>query len=246
MKLRLVWLGLAAFLLAMITVLPVRWIAWLAPAQVKCTTWAGSVWRGECRGLVVRQEGQSLDADLLSWKLHPASLLRLSIKSDFSVRNAQGTGSGVAEIGRNGLMVVEELDVSTLFDRRLATMLPVGWKGQLETRNLTVRMKGNKLQTLSGEINLRDFSDARGTSFGSYRLVFPPAAAPPFAGRITDTNGPLEIAASLTISADRRWQLDGLITPRRDAPAELRSNLELLSAPDASGRYRLLSEGTFR
>jgi hypothetical protein len=63
---------------------------------------------------------------------------------------------------------------------------------------------------------------------------------------LTDTGGPLEVAADVTISADRRWQLDGLITPRPDASTELRSRLDILAAPDANGAHRLQSEGTFR
>jgi hypothetical protein len=50
----------------------------------------------------------------------------------------------------------------------------------------------------------------------------------------------------VTIHGDRRWQLEGLITPRLDASQELRSRLEILGAPDSSGRYRLSSEGTFK
>jgi hypothetical protein len=243
---RLIWLGLAAFLLALVAVLPMRWVAGMVPKQVHCDSWTGSVWRGQCRGLVVRHGGPELAVEQLRWKLHPASLLRLVVKADFSVRTAQGTGSGVAELGRQGFMAVDNLAVSAVFDRRLATMLAEGWKGQLEARRLALRMQGNTLQAMSGEIELRDFNDGRGAGFGSYRAVFAPAAAPPFTGRITDIGGPLEVVASVIISADRQWKLDGLITPRPDASANLRSKLELLAAPDASGRYRLQSEGSFK
>jgi hypothetical protein len=168
------------------------------------------------------------------------------IKADFNARTAQGTVSGVAEAGRGGRMAVEALAVSAVFDRRLATMLAEGWNGQLEGKDLAVRVHGNTLQALSGQIELRDFKDAQGAHYGSYRLVFPPADGPPFTGTITDTGGPLAVTASVTISADRRWQLDGLITPRADASQQLRSRLHVLGAPDVSGGHRLLSEGSFR
>jgi hypothetical protein len=246
MNLRLVWLGLAAFLVAVLVVLPSRWMAWALPAQVQCATWTGSVWRGQCTGLTVQQARAPLEIQTLRWKLHPLSLLRLAVKADFSARTAQGTVSGVAKLERQGRMAVEDLAVDALFDRRLATMLAEGWSGQLEARNLTLQMQGNTLQALSGEVVLRDFKDAQGATFGSYRLVFPPADAPPFAGTITDSGGPLAVEATVTISADRRWQLDGLITPRSDASPELRSRLAILAAPDTNGGHRLLSEGTFK
>jgi hypothetical protein len=243
---RLVWLGLAAFLVAVLVMLPANWLASLLPAQVQCASLTGSIWRGQCSGLTVQQEGAPLAIQTLQWKLHPLSLLRLAVKADFTVRTGQGTGSGLAEVGRNGLLAVEHLQATAVFDRRLATMLAEGWNGQLEAKDLTVRMQGNTLLALSGEIELRDFKDAQGAPFGSYRLVFPATEAPPFTGTITDSGGPLAVAARLTISADRRWQLDGVITPRSDASQQLRSRLEFLAAPDANGGHRLQSEGTFK
>lgn len=246
MNRRLFWLGFTAFLLAVLVVLPAQWMTWLLPAQVHCASWTGSVWRGQCNDLTVEQGSAPLEIQMLHWKLHPLSLLRLALKADFNLRTAQGTVSGVAELGRKGQLAVENLTASAMFDRRLATMLAEGWNGQLEARNLTVKMQGNTLLALSGEIDLRDFKDARGAPFGSYRLVFAPTDAPPFTGTITDNGGPLAVKGAVTITADRRWQLDGLITPRADAPQELRSRLEILAAPDASGGHRLQSEGTFR
>jgi hypothetical protein len=243
---RLAWLGVAAFLLALVAMLPVRWIAWMLPAQVQCAKWSGSVWRGQCTGLVVQQGGPALTAEMLRWSLHPASLLRLTIKATINVRTEQGTGSGVAEVGRNGRLAIEDLAVSALFDRRLATMLAEGWKGQLETKDLTVRLQGNTLQALHGEIALVDFMDAQGAPLGSYRLTFPRAATPPFKGMLNDTGGPLAFSAAVTIHGDRRWQLEGLVTPRPDASQALRNRLEILGPADSSGRYRLSSEGTFK
>jgi hypothetical protein len=246
MNLRLLWLGFAAFLLAVIVVLPAKWMAWMLPPQVQCASWKGSVWRGQCTGLTVAQAGAPLEVESLQWTLHPLSLLRLAVKADFNLRTAQGTMSGVAELGRKQRLAVGNLTANAVFDRRLATMLAEGWNGQLEARGVAVKMQGNTLQELSGELVLRDFRDARGASFGSYRVAFVPVPASPFTGTITDSGGPLAVAGTVTISADRRWELDVFITPRPDASEELRSRLQFLAAPDASGRHRLQSEGTFR
>ena len=246
MNLRLLWLGFAAFLLAVIVVLPAKWMAWTLPAQVQCASWTGSVWRGQCSGLTIQQAGTPLEIQRLQWKLHPLSLLRLAVKADFNLRTAQGTVSGVAELGRRQRLAVEGLTANALFDRRLATMLAEGWNGQLEAKAVALSLQGDTLRALSGELLLRDFKDARGAPFGSYRLAFAPADAPPFTGTITDSGGPLAVAGTVTISADRRWELDVLITPRPDASQELRSRLQFIAAPDASGRHRFQSEGTFR
>lgn len=247
MKLRLAWLGIAAFLLALIVVLPVKWIAGFLPAEVRCQQWTGTIWHGECAQLVVLQGKQSpLQADLLRWKLKPSALLRLAINADLQVRTPQGSGSGGVELGRNGRVAVEGLAANALFDRRLAAMLAAGWNGQLQAQDVSLRMQGMQLQALSGQLTLRDFNDGRGGALGSYRLTFAPVAAPPFAGALKDDGGPLEVNAALTITADRQWTLDGKIRPRPEAPEQLRRQLEYLGAADASGRYPLSMSGTFK
>ncbi len=247
MKSRVVWLGLAAFLLALIIVLPASWIAGFLPPQLHCAAWSGSVWRGQCSGLAVQQAGaEPLQIERLHWKLQPAALLRLSLRATFDLRTSQGTASGQVELGRNGRMALQDVSVAAQFDRRLATMLAAGWTGQLEGQHLVMRVQGNVLQALSGELALHDFNDGRGGSFGSYRLQFPPVEAPPFAGALQDTGGPLEVTASLTISADRRWRLEGLVAARPGADRGLQTRLDYLGAPDANGRRRLAAEGSFR
>jgi hypothetical protein len=247
MKSRVVWLGVAAFVLSLLFVLPARWIAGLLPQQVHCAAWSGSVWRGQCAGLAVQQpDSTPLSIELLRWKLHPAALLRLSVRADFDLRTAQGTANGRFEMGRNGRMALQEVSATATFDNRLATMLARGWTGQLEAQHLAVSLRGKQLLALSGELSLRDFHDGRGGALGSYRLRFPPTTAPPFVGALQDTGGPLELAASLTIGGDRHWLLDGQITPRPSAPDALLRSLDYIGAPDASGRRHLAVEGSFK
>jgi hypothetical protein len=247
MKSRVVWLGLAAFLLAMVVVLPMRWIAGALPAQLHCNAWSGSVWHGQCSGLTILQPGQEpLPIELLQWKLHPLALFRLSLRADFSVRTAQGTGSGTAELGRNGRIGLENVSAVATFDRRLATMLAPGWTGQLTAEKLAVRVQGNQLQALSGDLTLRDFNDGRGGALGNYALRFAPVSAPPFVGVLKDIGGPFEVGASLTIQSNRQWRLDGKLAARSGAPASLMKSMEILGAPDAAGRYPLVVEGSFK
>lgn len=239
-------LGLAAFLLTLLALLPVRFVASWLPSNVQCASWQGSVWRGQCTDLQVMIPGAApLQAERLVWKLRPLSLLRLKLRAWIDVRTALGSGSGEVEVGRGGYMAVEDLSAAAVFDRRLATMVPAGWSGQMQARQLVLRLQGNQLQGLSGELQLHDFHDDRGSSYGAYTLSFAAVESPPFVGILKDAGGPLSVAASLTVTGDRRWQLDGTVAPRGDAAA-LRRQLELLGAPDGNGRYPLRAEGSFK
>jgi hypothetical protein len=247
MKTRLIWLGLAAFMLALVVVLPARWLAGLLPPELHCAAWRGSVWNGQCSGLTVLQAPEPpLQVEQVNWKLQPSALLRFILQADFDVHTLQGTSSGQIELGRNGHVALQDVTVTAQFDRRLATLVPAGWIGQLQAQHLTIRLQGKQLQALSGEVELRDFNDGRGGALGSYRLLFPPSTPPPFIGALQDIDGPLEVKASLTISADRRWVLDGTVAARPGAAPTLQRQLDILGAPDANGRRRLGAEGSFK
>lgn len=245
MKLRTILLGLGAFLLALLVVLPVGWLAPLLPAQVQCAAWRGSIWRGQCTGLTLAVAGPTpLQFDALRWTLHPAALLRLTLHADFQLAYPQGSASGQVEVASGERLLLQNVTLQAPFDRRLVSMLPPQWTGQLDARQVAMRLHGKVLQALSGDVQLRNLNDGRGGALGSYRLVFTPQPVAPFRGTLQDTGGPLAVAASLTIAADRSWVLDGTVAAR-DGTSAISRNLDLLGPPDASGRRPLSAAGTF-
>lgn len=247
MRWRLLLLGLAAFLIALLTVLPASWVAALAaPPQVQCGRWSGSVWRGDCQGLVFTPpNAPPVTLDSFRWRLQPAALLRLAVRADFALVQADGTAQGRIEL-RRGRILLGDAQVRTLLDKRLLGALPPGWHGQLDARELQLDLEGNTLHALSGNVLLHDLQDARGNPLGSYRLVIAPATAAPFRGTLADEGGPLQLSGEVVLEADRSWMLEALATPRPDADPGLRRQLELLGGADASGRHRISVAGSFR
>lgn len=246
MKLRTILLGLGAFLLALIVVLPVRWVAKLLPAQVQCAGWRGSVWNGQCSGLRFALPGATpVKLETLRWKVHPQALLHLALNADFQVSDPEGSATGLLELGVHGRMKLQNVSFQAPFDRRFAPMLPVGWTGRLEARNLDLQLNERQIEGVAGELQLRNLDGGRAGQLGSYRLVFAPKPAAPFIGALQDTGGPLAVAASLTIAADRAWVLEGTVATRASAGETLRRSLDMLGAPDASGRRSLSAAGSF-
>lgn len=247
MRWRLVLLGVAAFLIALFTVLPARWVAALAaPPQVQCGSWSGSVWRGACQGLVLTPpNAPPVTLESFRWQLHPGALVRLAVRADFALSETDGTAQGRIEL-RHGRIRLSDTQVRARLDQRLLGALPPGWHGQLDARGLQLDLEGKTLHALSGNVLLHDLQDARGSRLGSYRLVIAPVPAAPFRGVLTDEGGPLQLNGEVTLEADRSWMLEALATPRPDADPGLRRQLELLGGADASGRYRLSVAGSFR
>ncbi len=212
----MVLLGVAAFLVAMLVVLPARWVGGMLPPAAQCMEWRGTIWRGHCARLTIQVPGQQpITLESASWRLHPLRLLR-----------------GVAARAQ--------------LDPQFPGGLPAGWRGRLEMQALDLDWQRNQLQRLQGELRFFDLRDERGREIGSYQASFPAAAAPPFKGQLTDLGGPLELRATVELSVERNWSLNGTVMTRGGDDGGFRRYLEALGAPDASGRYPLSATGTFK
>lgn len=242
---RLLLLGVAAFLLALVIVLPVRWVAPLLAPAVRCAAWRGSVWHGQCNGAQVATGAQPLALDLVEWKLQPLALLRLAVAAQVRVTSQAGSGEGRIEVRAGGALSARDVAASWRITPQTASVLPPGWQANIQARGLAVKLAGPTLRELAGEIRLQDIADTRGRKLGSYRLTFPAGSAAPFTGELSDDGGSLEVRAKLIVQADRGWQLDGTVLPRDAAARALESQLAMLGPRDAGGRYRLALSGSF-
>lgn len=240
-------LGLAAFLLVLLASFPARWAASFVPAAVQCGAWAGSIWRGQCRGLVLSDGGKQLmRLDALSWQLRPMSLLRLAPAARIHGAWPGGETIGEVRVSSSGQFSVRGMSGRTALDRSFFGAMPAGWRAQLEIRDFDIDWRAGHIGLIAGELLVGELVDARGTALGSYRLSFPPGGTAPFSGTLVDTGGPLEVDAKLELTADQSWTLDGRMRTRNQGDAALNRALDMLSFADASGWRRLSAAGQFR
>jgi hypothetical protein len=242
---RIVLLGVCAFLLALIAVLPARWAAGLLPPDVQCANWRGSIWRGQCLTLTIAQQPRPAIIDTLQWKVRPASLLRLTLAAEVTLTWAKGDANGELELRRGGLLTLRDVSARALLDRELLGALPRGWRGRLDASGVQLGLQDRTVRLLAGEMLLQDLTDASGVALGSYRLAFPASAQAPFPGQLQDMGGPFEVQASIRIAADRSWELDGTVAARSAEAHMFDRQLELLGPADAAGRRHLSAAGSF-
>lgn len=243
---RLLGLGLAAFLLALLVVFPASWMGGLLPPAVQCENWAGSVWRGQCRGLAL-QDGEKvvMRLDALQWKLRPAALLRLKLAAQFESRWPQGDAAGDVAVSPGGAIEVRGMSGRSVLDKRFFGAMPAGWQGNIDIGDFDLDWHQGVIGRLSGQLMVTNLADARGTALGSYRLEFPDGPAP-YNGQLTDAGGPLEVNAQLQLTQEQSWSLEGRMRTRDAGDARLNRALDMLSSPDATGWRRLSAAGQFR
>lgn len=240
-------LGLAAFLLALLIVLPASWVAAALPESVQCAAWSGSVWRGQCRDLALGNGDKVvMRLSTLRWRLRPAALLRMRLAAQFQSSWPQGETAGEVLLAPGGGIQVRDMSGRSQLDQRFFGAMPAGWQGHVDLRDVALDWRAGIIGRIGGTLLISDLVDRRGTALGSYRIAFTDSATPPFTGQLTDTGGPLELEAGLTLTADQSWTLEGRMRTRDRTNASLNNTLDMLSAADASGWRRLSLEGQFR
>ena len=247
MSRRALLLGLLAFVVALVVVLPARWIGGMLPPDVRCGDWRGTLWRGRCRQLTIEApDMQAVTLGSAEWTLHPLPLLSARLAAEVVLTDTRGDATGHVELTRKGLLVLRDVSARALFSPDVPSGLPPGWSGRVEVDQLELELQQEQLLHLQGELRFFDLRDDRRRELGNYMVSFPPAEAPPFRGELSDTGGPFELRGALELTDDRRWTVEGTLRPRPGADPALTSYLAFLGAADSSGRYPLSIEGSFR
>ncbi|MEO0998901.1 MAG: type II secretion system protein N [Pseudomonadota bacterium] len=201
-------------------------------------TVSGTVWSGSLRSLDVA--GKTIAP--VAWQLQPAALLGGELRGDLSARAGSSVLTTALSISGAERVVVSGLTI----DAELAdfpewsTVGPVGGRLIADVASATIE---NALPVaVTGEAALEGltYTFDRSYQLGDYALE----CREPVVCDVRDTAGPLELAATLTVGADRRFVLDGRLRARPDAPVELSRLVRALGRTDAEGYYIVNLTGT--
>lgn len=242
--------GVFAFFFFLISQAPAALVVHLMPEIDRLQLYApsGTIWDGRVEQI---QAGPLL-AGPLDWTLKPSRLLLARADADVELKIESGYVNGRVIAGMNGGLHVpradgQKLDLATfapLFgqprnivdgigafqarDVRVAGMVPQSGEIDLRVFDLEMRLMGrHELGTFSGE--------ARGEN-GQFDLTF------------TDVGeeGPFDLDGTVDYNApERRYELEGTIRAREQAPRNLASALQYMGEPDENGRYAFRFQGRF-
>jgi hypothetical protein len=222
--------------------------AWIAPrlgaAPVTLAGVQGQLSQGRAAQVLVRN--QPLIGDL-GWNLQALQLLlgRLSVKLD-------GGRDGSLVDGR---VFVVPSGTITLQDFRAAmplrgafaaagqSFVPV--EGQVAVDIQTLQVREQWPTQAQGVVRVQGLNWKLGREavpLGDYEVLVDTGTGG-ISGDIRTVGGPLEVAGTVKLDAERRYELQLRLRPKPNAPAMLPNLVRSLGAPDAEGWYRLQRKG---
>jgi Type II secretion system (T2SS), protein N len=244
--------ALAVLTVAVIAV-PASLVTRFLPPFINAQDFSGSLWHGSAGRIAVNGR----DAGAVEWRLHPWSLLRLTVSADLHWVKVGFVADGSADVNREGFALHDiegDGPVEDLADMGVAA----GWHGMASFK--FTQLKGvfaggaATLVSAVGDVSVSKIAYAQiadGVDLGGYVLHVPDGAITPDAdatAELNDTGGPLEVHATIHFSAkDHTGILSGTVKERAGAPPALLAqidNLTLLRPRDGQGRVPVELEFT--
>jgi general secretion pathway protein N len=231
---RAILLVVLLFVATLLIRLPAAVLPPLLPPGIECAGPEGTLWTGSCAEL--RAQGVTVNG--VGWHLHPLSLLRLTPQLDVTSADPRLTGSAQVQASRDGRLDLSGVKL-TVDLRSAPAPLPMGWSGSVQAQLDSLQLRGQQLLSLRGRITAAGLVQLDPhIPLGDFELVFRGTeSAPPLHGQLRDTgNGPLAIAAGVTLSAAGGYDIAGTVSARSGADPQLTQVLELFGPADAQGR----------
>jgi hypothetical protein len=234
---------LLSFGVGLLPRIPLRAGLRILPATLTCSQPQGALLSGRCQDLSLRLRSGPLSLGELSWSWRPWRLLRGRLAFDLSAQRGPVQASALLQFA---LTRIEVLDLSGQgpMDATLLRALPPGWSGEFEARGLRLRLEGDRLTALDGDLRVPHLRAAQGEAWGSYQLHIPRLPGGGLApGTLRSLEGPVALQGTLRLKPDRSWQLDASVAMKPGSPAA--AALDFLGPPDAQGMRPLSVSGSY-
>jgi hypothetical protein len=234
------------FAAVVVAYLPASWVVARLPStvSVRCTDVGGSVWEGECLGVVY----QGMRVGDATWNVGRLAALRGRAIGDFDLRGSMNLR---ANFDMSFAGTGELTDVKSLMplDPEVIPNAPPHQRGDVVTDFKRVVLAEGRPGALEGSIEVRDLRQvgARPLELGSYRVDFDgkTQADGSSVGTLRDLGGPFEIRGTVTLTPPNVYIVGGSIAGRSSQAEGLVREITLGAPPDTSGRTPFSFEGSY-
>jgi len=242
--LRLFWpialVSVAVIGAVVLIALPASLMARFLPPPIHAEDFSGSIWHGSAARITV----DSRAVGALEWRLHPLSLLSMSVVADLHWVKGATVIDGNVALDSHGFVAHGVRGGGPIEDLRDLGVAP-GWHGNTTLDLREVKGSFNAITSAAGTLDVSALSSssvAAGADLGSYQVTLAPDAvnAGSISAMIKDTGGPLEAEGEFHYTpASHLGLLSGWVRERPEASQALRSeltDLTQLKPRDSAGR----------
>lgn len=207
---------------------------------------SGTVWEGKAQQL---QYNNKAIAEV-HWELSPWGVLLGRVSSSLELLDAESylQARATLPIGGGAVSLSEikgRLPLAQIQPHLTMVPLPLDGELSLKLDHLVVGAWG-KLQQADGRIVWHQAAVQlmEKLSFGDLQMSLHSVEGGGIEGTIADSGGPLQLNATITLSGEGAYQLEGQVKPNESAPKELRNALAMLGKSDSQGNYPLTFSGS--
>ena len=237
----LVLVGLLTFVPAFIFLFPAR-VAydWFVPPAVQVSGLEGSIWSGSAAeasvaGLYLRD---------LRWRLRPSRLLIGNLAASLEASPSSGFLEADVALGFGGVVTLGDVSGSLPLSAFASIARMPGLSGNASIQFEELRIRDGLPIAADGTLAVDDLVAPMvdPSPIGGYRAEFFTNESAVVAS-IEDVDGAFDLAASLTISPDRTYQLIGKVAATDSTSDKLRQQLRFLGSPNERGQHDIRLEG---
>jgi general secretion pathway protein N len=233
--------GLVTLFLGLIVYFPAR-VAyqWFAPQAISFAGIEGTVWNGGAR--VAQANGVYLRD--VTWRMRPLALATGKLSYAIEASPTSGFIEGNIGLGITGAITLTDLNAALSLQSLQRSIGMPGLSGKVNAQFVRVLLDGGLPVAAEGVLEVADLVAplVHRASIGGYRAEFFTQESGVMAS-VEDTDGVIDLAGSLQISADHSYQFIALLAPRDDTPAELRQQMQFLGTANDRGQHELRLEG---
>ena len=238
---RLIIAGLATFLAGLVILFPARVaINAVEVPGVSIAGVSGSVWNGVAQdvnvnGVYIRD---------VSWQLRPLALLIGRVDADVEANLAGGFVETRLSLG-GGSLEVTDLRGSVALGSLSALVGIPGLAGVANATFERIEVSDGVPVAADGSVEVADLllPLVSRSPIGGFRAELFTRDDGGIAGSVEDTDGLIDLAGSLELSASRAYTFIGQVAPKEGTPNNIRQQMRFLGSPNERGQYELRLEG---
>ena len=240
---RLLLAGVSVFVLGLVVLFPAR-VAyqWFAPPGVAVSGLSGTVWNGQAAAATV----DGLFLRDLAWKFRPQSLLTGKLGYSINAEPATGFIDTELYIALGGKITARDLAASVPLELLAGVLQADGLQGNANARFEELTVRDGTLTAATGTLEVSSLVHplAGNTPLGGYIAEFT-TQDDAVHGSVEDNNGVVDLAGSLRLTPDRRFEFSGLVIASANTPRSLAEQLRFLGPANNRGQHTLEFDGTY-